>query len=374
MQIPASSQLPPTATVDNSATVVRGFSTEVRSDVPPVQQSEGVRYTRGRPSDNETYSSLSGSRKKNDAGSGAESGADVVLSTPAQTIDEGAVTSEQKQQAPLRSNEQPTSGDSDTLKSSSQESSSLKSAAKEQQSVTLSPEDQALVEQLQKRDREVRLHEQAHQSAGGRYTGSADYDYQRGPDGRNYAVGGEVSIDAGTTSNPAEAIQKAKQIRAAALAPAQPSAQDRRVAADAEQMIADAQQQLRAQEQAAAKAELNARNEALKKKAEEREAANAEPVSTVPEQKSAKVERRPTVTVNSASESKPAEPRTEETESSDEGEEENQSVEKKDKITAREALEIILLAGKTLNTQANVSGYVSPEAPAGASGLLDVVI
>lgn len=374
MQIPASSQTPPTATVDNSATVVRGFSTEVRSDVPPVQQGEGVRYTRGRPSDNETYSSLSGSRKKNDAGSGAESGADVVLSIPAQTIDEGAVTSEQKQQAPLSSNEQPALGDSDTLESSTQESSSLKSSSKEQQSVTLSPEDQALVEQLQKRDREVRLHEQAHQSAGGRYTGSADYDYQRGPDGRNYAVGGEVSIDAGSTSNPADTIQKAKQIRAAALAPAQPSAQDRRVAADAEQMIADAQQQLRAEEQAAAKAELNARNEALKKKAEEREAANAEQASTVPEQKTATVERRPTVTVNSASESKPAEPRTEETESSDEGEEENQSVEKKDKITAREALEIILLAGKTLPAQANASGYVTPEAPAGASGLLDVVI
>lgn len=361
MQIPTSSQLPPTVTVDNSATVARGYSTEVRSDVPPVQQGEGVRYTRGRPSDNETYSSLSGSRKKNDANASA----DVVLSTPAETINEGER---------LSSNEETASGDNETLEAPAEESSSLKSSSKEEQSITLSPEDQALVEQLQKRDREVRLHEQAHQSAGGRYAGSADYEYQRGPDGRNYAVGGEVSIDAGSTGNPAETLQKAKQIRAAALAPAQPSAQDRRVAAEAGQMIADAQQQLRAEEQAAAKAELNARNEALKKKAEEREAANAEQTAKAPEQKTAPVERRQTVTVNSTSESKPAERRTEETESSDKGEEENKSVEKKEKITAREALEIILLAGKTLPAQANASGYVSPEAPAGASGLLDVVI
>lgn len=363
MQIPASSQLPPTVTVDNSATVVRGFSTEVRSDVPPVQQGEGVRYTRGRPSDNETYSGLTGSRKKSDIASGA----DVELSIPSKPVDESGEANGQRQQAPLSSDEQSTSRESDTF-----ESTSLKSSSKEQQAITLSPEDQALVEQLQKRDREVRLHEQAHQSAGGRFAGSADYEFQRGPDGRNYAVGGEVSIDIGTTNNPQETIQKAKQIRAAALAPAQPSAQDRRVAAEAEQMIVDAQQELRAEEQAAAKAELKARNDALKEKAEEEASSEAEQTSA-PEPQSAPVEPRQRVSSSSDSETKVAESRTKETESTDDAGEEK-TVAKKDKMTAREALEKILLAGQTLSVQANAAGYISPEAPAGQSGLLDVVI
>lgn len=112
----------------------------------------------------------------------------------------------------------------------------------------LSDEAQAAVDKLSSRDREVRAHEAAHQSAGGQYAGSASYSYQSGPDGKQYAVGGEVSIDASPVSgDPAATIAKMRQIRSAALAPAQPSGQDRAVAAAAAAMSAQAQAELAAQ-------------------------------------------------------------------------------------------------------------------------------
>ena len=91
-----------------------------------------------------------------------------------------------------------------------------------------------LIEELKARDREVRAHEMAHKAVGGRYAGAISYDYQRGPDGRRYAVGGEVSIDISEIpGNPDATVAKMQQVRRAALAPAAPSAQDRRVAAEA---------------------------------------------------------------------------------------------------------------------------------------------
>lgn len=98
---------------------------------------------------------------------------------------------------------------------------------------------------LQRRDQEVRAHEAAHKAAAGGYaTGGASFDYQRGPDGRQYAVGGEVSIDTSRPENPSEALSKAQTIQAAALAPAEPSAQDRQVAQAASQMAAEARSEL----------------------------------------------------------------------------------------------------------------------------------
>jgi hypothetical protein len=86
---------------------------------------------------------------------------------------------------------------------------------------------------LQNRDREVRAHEQAHIAAAGSLAkGGASFEYKRVPDGQRYAVGGEVQIDTSTVSGDPEATAaKAQQIRRAALAPAQPSQQDRSVAA-----------------------------------------------------------------------------------------------------------------------------------------------
>lgn len=110
---------------------------------------------------------------------------------------------------------------------------------------TLSTENKDLVE-LRHRDREVRNHEQAHIAAsGGLLRGGASFSYQRGSDGKLYAVGGEVRIDTSPVpENPKATIQKAQQIRAAALAPANPSAQDRAVAASANAIEATAIQAL----------------------------------------------------------------------------------------------------------------------------------
>lgn len=105
----------------------------------------------------------------------------------------------------------------------------------------LSAEDAALLQKLKARDRIVRQHEQAHlAAAGGLATSAASFTYQRGPDGVNYAVGGEVHIDTSPGRNPEDTIRRAQTIEAAALAPADPSGQDRAVAAQAAQMEREA--------------------------------------------------------------------------------------------------------------------------------------
>lgn len=63
----------------------------------------------------------------------------------------------------------------------------------------------------------------------------------RGPDGRQYATGGEVSIDVSPVAgDPQATIDKAEKIRRAALAPAEPSQADRAVAARATAMANEA--------------------------------------------------------------------------------------------------------------------------------------
>jgi hypothetical protein len=106
---------------------------------------------------------------------------------------------------------------------------------------TLSEAEQRQVAELKERDREVRAHEMAHVAAGaGLVTRGATYTYQTGPDGQRYAIGGEVGIDTSPGRTPEETLAKAERIRAAALAPAEPSGQDRQVAAQASRMAVDA--------------------------------------------------------------------------------------------------------------------------------------
>lgn len=104
----------------------------------------------------------------------------------------------------------------------------------------LTEEEKAVVEKLKATDQKVRAHESAHAAAGGQFAGAPTFTYQQGPDGRRYAIGGEVSIDVSPGRTPEETARKADQIRAAALAPADPSGQDRAVAAAAAQLKAQA--------------------------------------------------------------------------------------------------------------------------------------
>ncbi len=99
-----------------------------------------------------------------------------------------------------------------------------------------SPEEEREVQELQRRDREVRRHEQAHAAAAGQYArGGPSYEFVTGPDGQRYASGGEVNIDTTPVADdPQATVAKMQQVRRAALAPASPSSQDRAVAAKAQ--------------------------------------------------------------------------------------------------------------------------------------------
>lgn len=115
----------------------------------------------------------------------------------------------------------------------------------------LEPAEQRVLDKLKSRDREVRAHEQAHLSAAGNLaSGGASFTYQQGPDGQRYAVGGEVGIKGAQVSgDPQATLQRAQQIRRAALAPASPSSQDRSVAANASSTALKAQAELAQQVQ-----------------------------------------------------------------------------------------------------------------------------
>ncbi|TVM20004.1 hypothetical protein DPQ33_01900 [Oceanidesulfovibrio indonesiensis] len=110
----------------------------------------------------------------------------------------------------------------------------------------LSAAELAKLTELQQRDQEVRSHEQAHIAAGGGLVvGGARYTHTQGPDGQQYAVSGEVSIDtAKVQGDPQATVEKAQAIRRAALAPAQPSGQDQAVAARAQAMETEARMEL----------------------------------------------------------------------------------------------------------------------------------
>lgn len=109
----------------------------------------------------------------------------------------------------------------------------------------LSPEELKMIEELKARDREVKAHEQAHKAVGGQYTGAISYSYQAGPDGKRYAIGGEVPIDVSPIAgDPQATITKMTIVRAAATAPAEPSSQDQAVAAQAAILLAEAQADL----------------------------------------------------------------------------------------------------------------------------------
>lgn len=115
----------------------------------------------------------------------------------------------------------------------------------------LTPEEQAEVAELKARDAEVRAHEQAHLASLGGEGGAASFTYTTGPDGRQYATGGEVPVSiAPVSGDPDATIQRARRIVRAALAPAQPSAADFQAAAKARQLEAEARQEKSAQEDA----------------------------------------------------------------------------------------------------------------------------
>jgi hypothetical protein len=110
----------------------------------------------------------------------------------------------------------------------------------------LTEQEQKDVQSLKQRDAEVKAHEMAHVVAGGGVVkGGAHYQYESGPDGKRYAVGGHVNIDVSPENDPEGTIRKMQQVKKAALAPAKPSATDRAVAAKAARLETEARSEMR---------------------------------------------------------------------------------------------------------------------------------
>ena len=158
-----------------------------------------------------------------------------------------------RQWQPLNNRGAPEPGDDKPLAVTSVDRVTLSAQAfkedtKKQDAALNLPGDQELdteakqqVENLKKRDTEVKAHEKAHMASGGGIVqGGATYEYQTGPDGKIYAVGGEVKIDMSPERTPEATIRKMQQVRRVALAPAEPSGTDRAVAAQASQIEAQA--------------------------------------------------------------------------------------------------------------------------------------
>jgi hypothetical protein len=132
-------------------------------------------------------------------------------------------------------------------------------AERDSQKPEASPQQQRLqqleIAKLVSRDQEVRAHEQAHAAVGGAYAGAPTYTFTQGPDGKRYAAGGEVSIDVSAVPNDPEAtLRKMEVVLRAALAPAEPSAQDLRVASQAQAQMTQARVELAEQQRDAAAA------------------------------------------------------------------------------------------------------------------------
>ncbi|KAF0188434.1 MAG: SprA-related [Desulfobulbaceae bacterium] len=132
-----------------------------------------------------------------------------------------------------------------------QETDPSQSESKGSDQLSLDETELRQVQQLRSRDTEVRTHEQAHLAAAGQYAaGGPSFSYQTGPDGKRYAVGGSVPIDIGEESTSAATIQKMRTVKRAALAPANPSAADRQIAAQAGMSEMKAIQELQVSQQA----------------------------------------------------------------------------------------------------------------------------
>ena len=100
------------------------------------------------------------------------------------------------------------------------------------------------VRELKNIQNEVIAHEQAHKAAAGEFGGGISYSYTEGPDGKRYITGGEVPIKLKQGSTPEETLRNMQKVQAAANAPADPSGQDRQVAAKAAAIASKARSEI----------------------------------------------------------------------------------------------------------------------------------
>ena len=139
--------------------------------------------------------------------------------------------------------------------------------------------------ELERRERDVRASELSQAALAGRYAGPAVYSYARGPDGQTYAVAGDVSIDVSPVpNNPEATLRKMEVVMQAAMASAESSPQDLRVAAQARIIAAQARAEL-----------AEARREESATPVDERQKTEKEPAE---EEKDAKAQQKPAATAS----------------------------------------------------------------------------
>jgi hypothetical protein len=100
--------------------------------------------------------------------------------------------------------------------------------------------DAEAIAKLERTEREVVAHENAHKAAAGRFGSAPHYTYTTGPDGKRYISGGDVRVHTPATDDPEEALRNARQVMRAALAPGDPSGADIAAAASAAATAAEA--------------------------------------------------------------------------------------------------------------------------------------
>ena len=103
----------------------------------------------------------------------------------------------------------------------------------------LDPDQYDMVKRLELIEREVVMHEKAHQATGGSSVGAVSYQYTMGPDYRYYATGGNVEYKLPYTGTPESMMRAFKGLKNAATASRDASGQDRRMASMAEAKIQD---------------------------------------------------------------------------------------------------------------------------------------
>ncbi len=203
----------------------------------PLQARQAL-ATGGGASDPATGPSLS----RGQGGHAHDRDADTVSLSPAALAD-----NKQHQATPDAPHKQSDTDDSNSAQPDDQSQASAADPDRKTIGKALTKEEEKQVQELKDRDRETRTHEQAHKNAAGPFAqGGPVFEYQQGPDGRRYAVGGHVNIDTSAVpGDPQATIQKMQVVRRAALAPSSPSGQDRKVAAQASQAQQKARAELR---------------------------------------------------------------------------------------------------------------------------------
>lgn len=149
---------------------------------------------------------------------------------------------------PPKTSPEDTTGEASRSGTSPGTDQSVPKTAQREQPKEADPQQEAQVwrqiQELLQIQNKVIVHEQAHMAAGGEFAGSASYTYTTGPDGKRYITGGEVPISTPAVKEPEEKLRVMGRVRAAALAPADPSPQDLRVAAAASAGEAEARMEI----------------------------------------------------------------------------------------------------------------------------------